>query len=89
MLTAIANAVIECPEGNENWSGGKIVAQQCGSSWHGRFRRLARLTNMKIDVPSAAASDAAPTAANRSRPPKISSTIPSAYHNQPSPQRVA
>jgi hypothetical protein len=33
---------MECPEGNEYLSGGRITAQQCGSISHGLLRRLAR-----------------------------------------------
>lgn len=45
---ATAKAVIECPEGNENRSGGMRSAQQWGSMWHGRVRPTAlfRITNI-------------------------------------------
>ena len=35
------------PDGNENWSGGSSVAQQCGSIWQGRRRPVNRFRTMK------------------------------------------
>jgi hypothetical protein len=82
------NAVIVCPEGNENLSGGKTFDQQCGSNWHGLTRWLKCLRALKISTPTSAAEPAAPIAANRCGPPQASSMIPSPYHSQPSPRRV-
>jgi len=39
---AMANAVIEWPDGNENWSGGSRFAQQCVATAQGRFRLVLR-----------------------------------------------
>ena len=43
----MANAVIEWPEGNEYLSGGRMEAQQCGSTSQGRLRWLVRLSARK------------------------------------------
>src|SRR5277367_6665476 len=88
MGTAIANDVIECPDGNEYLSGGKISDQQCGSISQGLFRRLAcfRVRNRKM--PMAAAVIAAPMARNFCAPPKTSRIKPIEYHSHPSPNRV-
>src|ERR1700720_1466215 len=82
------NAVMVCPEGKENLSGGKTFDQQCGSNWHGRMRWLRCLSALKISTPIRAAEPAAPTAARRCGPPQASSMIPTPYHSQPSPRRV-
>src|SRR5215469_8821032 len=89
MVMATAKAVIECPDGNEYLSGGRIEAQQCGSISQGRLRWLAclRLRNMKM--PATAAAEAAPMAAKRCGPPKTTKINPRAYQSQPSPPRVA
>src|ERR1700720_2447612 len=82
------NAVMVCPEGKENLSGGKTFDQQCGSNWHGRMRWVRCLSAFKISTPKKAADPPAPTAARRCGPPQASSMIPSPYHSQPSPSRV-
>src|ERR1700730_9591848 len=82
------NAVMVCPEGNENLSRGKTFDQQCGSNWHGRTRWLRCFKALKISTPTSAAKPAAPTAASRCGPPQASSMIPTPYHSQPSPRRV-
>ena len=78
---------MEWPDGNENWSGGSSVAQQCGAT--GRFRPMIRFNRRNSPTEIAAESVAAPTATNRLGPPKIISMIPSAYQSQPSPTREA
>src|ERR1039458_10436287 len=85
---AMANALIEWPEGKENWSGGRTFAQQCASSWHGRFRLLAffRIRNSATVAASAVA--LATIAANRISPPNSSRMILIEYQIQPSPRRV-
>jgi hypothetical protein len=42
------------PEGNENWSGGSRVAQQCGSRAFGRFLPVSFLQDEKDNGPGAA-----------------------------------
>ena len=84
-----ANAVIVCPEGKENWSGGSSVDQQCGSIAQGLLRPAARFNTRKSAMPVAAARADCPTADRPSAPPKSSSAEASAYHNHPSPPRVA
>src|SRR5688572_28531128 len=85
----IANAVIESPEGRENWEGGSRLGQQCGSSAQGRFLHVLRLTTRNSATPAPTAKAAAATAAKRSGPPnsKIANAI--GYHSHPSPPRVA
>src|SRR5215467_2249198 len=87
--TAMANALMECPEGNENWSGGRILAQQCASSWHGRFRLLIFLRKRNNTIVAASADALAAKAINRKSPPNKSRAIPTEYQIQPSPSRVA
>src|ERR1700739_3957813 len=87
--TAMANALMEWPEGNENWSGGRILAQQCASSWHGRFRLLIFLRKRNNTIVAASAEALAPKAMNRESPPNRSKAIPTEYQIQPSPSRVA
>src|SRR5579863_7962613 len=82
-------AVIVWPEGNENLSGGKTFAQQCGSYWQGRGRWLRCFNPLKTKMPMTAALPAAPTAAIRCAQPKIISIIPSPYQIHPSPIFVA
>src|ERR1700678_819263 len=86
--TAMANDVIECPDGNEYLSGGKINDQQWGSISQGRFRRLACLSARNRKMPTAAAVVAAPMARNFWAPPKINRMNPIEYHSHPSPSRV-
>src|ERR1700741_2960848 len=86
---ATAKAVIECPDGKEYLSGGKIEDQQCGSISQGRFRWLACLRLRKIKIPATAANVAAPIAAKRWGPPKKARIKPSVYQSQPAPPRVA
>src|ERR1700685_1917555 len=86
--TAMANALIACPDGNENWSGGRIFAQQCDSRWHGRFRLLAFLMNRNRITVAASAEALAADATKRISPPNSSRTIPTEYQTHPSPRRV-
>jgi hypothetical protein len=60
---ATANAVMEWPEGKENWPGGSRVAQQCGSSAQGRGRPTDFLRMLNSRIPVAAAMAAARKAA--------------------------
>ena len=85
---AIANALIEWPEGNENWSGGRTFAQQCASSWHGRFRLLAFFMTRNSATVAASAVALAAKAANRRSPPNNNKMMPIEYQIQPSPRRV-
>ncbi len=80
-----ANAVIECPEGNENSSGGVISDQQCGSISQGRRRLLIRFTPRKSSTPSPAAIPVESSARNLCGPPKTAMDIPNVYHSHPSP----
>jgi hypothetical protein len=57
-------AVIVCPEGNENRSGGKTFDQQCGSNWHGRGRWLSLFNALNTKMPNTAELPAAPIAEN-------------------------
>src|SRR5690349_11558801 len=84
-----ANAVMVCPEGNENWSGGSKVAQQWGSRALGRFLPMSFLRTRNIPAPALQAVQAAATAAYRLAPPRIKSSALTPYHSQPSPPRVA
>src|ERR1700722_380896 len=88
MESAMANDVIECPEGNEYLSGGRIDAQQCGSISQGRLRRLACFSVRNRKIPAAAAAVAEPIARNFCDPPNTSKINPIEYHSQPSPSRV-
>src|SRR6266853_6980958 len=83
------NAVIVCPEGNENLSGGSTFDQQCGSIWQGRGLWLSFLRALKTKMPKTAADPAAPMAEKRCAPPYTRSIIPRPYQIQPSPIRVA
>src|SRR6201987_6273932 len=89
MAMATAKAVIECPEGNEYLSGGKIEAQQCGSISQGLFRLLVRLRARNKAIPAAALKPPASSAAKRRSPPHSSRIRPNAYQSHPSPPRVA
>src|SRR6267154_102450 len=86
--SAIANALIEWPEGKENWSGGRTFDQQCASSWQGRLRLLAFLTKRNNTTVAASAVALAAKAINRRSPPKRSNAMPTEYQIQPSPSRV-
>src|SRR5271156_2434396 len=79
---------MECPDGNEYLSGGRMDDQQCGSISYGRWRRLVRLSARNRMIPAAAALDAAPMARNLYPPPYNTKIMPSVYHSQPSPRRV-
>src|SRR4051812_40892476 len=68
--TAIAKALIECPDGNENWSGGSNLDQQCSATAQGRFRPVFLFRYRKITDPIPAADTEPPTAAQRCSPPK-------------------
>src|SRR5579863_1473906 len=85
---AMANALIAWPEGKENWSGGRIFAQQCDSSWHGRFLLLPFLIRRNTTTVAASADALAAKATNRRSPPNRSKAIPTEYQTQPSPSRV-
>ena len=45
------NAVMEWPEGNENWSGGRRLAQQCSAIAHGLRRRALRFITRNSNAP--------------------------------------
>jgi hypothetical protein len=62
MATVKAKAVMVCPEGKENWSGGSSVAQQCGTSAFGRFLPVVFFRMRKIMAPALQAVHAAVTA---------------------------
>src|SRR5882724_6739504 len=83
------NAVIVCPDGNENLSGGSTFDQQCGSIWHGLGRWLNLFSPLNTKIPKTAADPAAPMAEKRCGPPYASSIRPRPYQIQPSPMRVA
>src|SRR5258708_7475505 len=85
---AIANALIAWPDGKENWSGGRTLAQQWASTWHGRLRLLAffKARNRKRVAASAVA--LAAKATYLKSPPNSSRVIPTEYQIQPSPRRV-
>src|ERR1700733_5540087 len=78
-----------CPDGNENWSGGSKVAQQCGSIWQGRLRPEIFFTDLNTPTPTNAAEPAEAIAVSRSSPPNKRTAKPMRYHSQPSPARVA
>src|ERR1700722_3665503 len=86
--TAIANALIACPEGKENWSGGRTFDQQCTSSWQGRLRLLAFFMNRNSATVAASAEALAAKAANRKSPPNSSKVMPMEYQTHPSPKRL-
>src|SRR5687768_13036885 len=86
---AIANAVIECPDGNENWSGGNRLAQQCGSRAHARLRPAVRLRIRNTATPSPTDMAAAAIALKRSLPPNSKTAAAIGDQSQPSPPRVA
>src|SRR5215469_3703436 len=86
--TAMAKALLAWPEGKENWSGGRIFAQQCDSSWQGRFRLLAFFRKRNRKTVAASADALAANARKRISPPKRSKRIPMEYQIQPSPSRV-
>src|ERR1700736_467682 len=85
---ATANAVMEWPEGNENWSGGSSVAQQCGSKVQGRRRPTAFFRTVNSSTPVAAAMAAARNAASLSGSCEASTAMPQNAQNQPSPPLV-
>src|SRR5579862_3281508 len=85
---AMAKALMACPEGKENWSGGSTFAQQCDSSWQGRFLLLAFLIKRNNTTVAASADALAAKAMNRMSPPKSSKAMPTEYQTQPSPRRV-
>src|SRR5581483_5642532 len=78
-----------CPEGNENWSGGSRLAQQCGSISHGRLRPDSFFNKIKMPTPARAAEPAAAMAVRRPLPPNSKMANPTEYHPQPSPAGVA
>src|ERR1700682_4720152 len=86
--TAMANALIAWPEGKENWSGGRTLAQQGASSWHGRFRLLAFFMARNSTTVAASAVALAANAINRKSPPNSNKVMPIEYQIQPSPRRV-
>src|SRR5215469_14799375 len=86
--TAMAKALMAWPEGKENWSGGRMLAQQCDSSWQGRFRLLAFFRKRNKKIVAASADTLAAKARKRISPPKSSKRIPIEYQIQPSPRRV-
>src|SRR5260221_10112736 len=85
---AIANALIEWPEGKENWSSGRTLAQQWASRWHGRFRLLAFFMARNNTTVTSSAVALAANAINRESPPNSNKEIPIEYQIQPSPRRV-
>src|SRR5216683_768714 len=86
--TAMAKALMAWPDGKENWSGGRILDQQCDSRWQGRFRLLAFLMKRNSTTVAASADALAAKAIKRMSPPNKSSAIPTEYQTQPSPSRV-
>src|SRR6266571_426898 len=86
---AMANALIEWPEGKENWSGGRMLDQQCSSRWHGRFRLLAFFMARNNTRVAASAVALAAKAINRKSPPNNNKVMPTEYQIQPSPRRLA
>src|ERR1700738_1196223 len=86
--TAMAKALMEWPDGNENWSGGRTLDQQWASRWQGRFRLLAFFIARNSTTVAASAVTLAAKAANRKSPPNNSNVIPIEYQIQPSPRRV-
>src|SRR5579863_10082332 len=85
---AMAKALMAWPEGNENWSGGRIFDQQWDSNWQGRFLLLAFLMKRNRTTVAASAEALAAKATKRMSPPKSSKAIPTEYQIQPSPRRV-
>src|SRR6202030_1099434 len=85
---AMANALIAWPEGKENWSGGRTLAQQCASRWHGRLRWLAFFMARNSTTVAASAEALAAKAINRKSPPNNNKVIPTEYQIQPSPRPV-
>src|SRR6266853_254174 len=85
---AMAKALIEWPDGKENWSGGRTLAQQCASSWHGRLRLLAFFMARNNTRVAASAVALAAKAINRKSPPNNNNVMPTEYQIQPSPRRV-
>src|ERR1700680_4503979 len=86
---ATAKAVMVCPEGKENWSGGRRVAQQWGWMADGRLLLKTRFRLMKSPIPLPKPTAAEAIASKRWAPPKIAMMRPMAYQSQPSPPRVA
>src|SRR5580700_11080201 len=86
--TAMAKALIAWPDGNENWSGGRTLAQQWASIWQGRLRLLAFFRKRKRKIVAASADALAAKAMKRMSPPNRSRAIPTEYQTQPSPSRV-
>src|SRR5260370_41242376 len=84
---AMANALIEWPEGKENWSGGRMLDQQWASRWHGRFRLLAFFMARNNTRVAASAVALAAKAINRKSPPNNNNVMPTEYQIQPSPRR--
>ena len=84
-----ANAVIVCPLGNENRSGGNNVAHACGAIAHGRGRFASFFNTTNSPTPTAPAAVAAPTACAPPSPPNSNTASPTAYQSHPSPPRVA
>src|SRR5216684_2312646 len=89
MTSAMENAVIVWPDGNENLSGGSTFDQQCGSIWQGLGRWLNLFSALNTKIPRTAADPAAPIAEKRCGPPYASSIRPRPYQIHPSPIRVA
>src|SRR5579859_350413 len=87
MGTATAKAMMVWPEGKEKRSGGKSVAQQCGSVTHGRSRPVKRFTRKNTAHPAAAEISPVSRARNRRGPPKNNNARPKAIHSPPSPAR--
>src|ERR1700688_4627767 len=86
--TAMAKALMAWPDGKENWSGGRIFAQQCDSRWQGRFLLLAFLIKRNKTTVAASAEALAAKATKRISPPNRSRAIPTEYQIQPSPSFV-
>ena len=77
------------PEGNENWSGGSSVAQQCGSKAQGGCVPSTFLIRRNSSMPVRRGQRRRLAARKRCSPPNSRITAPMAYQSQPSPPRVA
>ena len=69
---------MECPEGNENWSGGRSVAQQWGSIAHGRLRLNARFREERRNA----------SAGRKSRGQHGNATVMSSEQQDEQPERI-
>src|SRR5687767_13829378 len=84
----MADAVIVCPDGKENASGGRTRKRGWGARSQGRGRRNRRFSKVKSTTDERPAATPA-TSASWPRSPQTTSSGASASHPQPSPKRVA